>query len=518
MNQINVNIKAKEEKVDGRLHSQFIEFLGNCIHEGIWVGEDSSIPNEKGIRKDVLKALKALEIPVLRWPGGCYADRYHWRDGIGDKKKRPVTYNENFGTFEMESNQFGTDEFMYLCEEIGAKPWLNINLLSGSVEEAVSWAEYCNREDKTDLVLERIKNGGIKPYQVEYWGIGNEAWAGGGNYTPKEYAADYRRFTTAFPTFTGQLNDEGEALKQRMIIVGPDGNKKKERKSWTRELFEEFARYRQPRLAAMDLHFYNWNLNEKDFVTSFEKEGWYQVIHGALEIEEVILEQYELIREGLNKIEPDLENIWFEPSHCDLYIGEWGNWHREAFSARPALYQQCTMRDAVTTAITLDIFHQHCDKVKLACAAQTVNVLNSLILTQQEKMLLTPNYYVFMMYKVHRNAVKIDCQTISGTAYEKDSKRVKNIYAFASYGDGIINLNIVNADYEKSHEVAVCFDQVIKYMEGMTLSAKAPCEYNSVENPDNITPVKAKEPEIRDNKVNIRLLPASVNVYRFLCE
>lgn len=519
MNRIDVNTKEQKGIIDKKLHSQFIEFLGNCIHEGIWVGENSEIPNYKGIRKDVADALKELEIPVLRWPGGCYADKYHWRNGVGPKTQRPITYNENFGTYELEDNQFGTDEFMEFCKLLGAKPWLNLNLLSGSVEEAVSWAEYCNRTDNSTLAQERAKNSNSKPYNVEYWGIGNEAWAGGGTYTPEGYMNDYRKFVSAMPTFTGQLNEWKEPLSQKMIMVGPDGNKSAERKEWTRNLFEQFAKYRQPKLDAIDLHFYNWNIkDENDKVTDFDKDGWYRVIYGAMEIEEVIKEQYELISEGLEKIKGDPEDPWFVPPHCDLYIGEWGNWHREAFMSRPALYQQCTMRDALTTAITLDIFHNNCDVLKLACVAQTVNVLNSLILTQGDKMVLTPNYYVFMMYKVHRDAQKIECNVNSDIAYEKGDIKVNTIYSFASIKDNIVSLNIINTDIEMEHEVTVELDEILNYVEGITLNTKSPTNYNSIDEPDKISPHKAVEPIMDGKKIKLNVLAASVNVYRFVCE
>ena len=199
MSKIVVKCDTNSGYISPELHSQFIEFLGTCIYDGIWVGEDSEIPNYAGMRKDVVDALKVLEPPVIRWPGGCYADTYHWRDGIGEREKRPVTYNENFGTFEVDNNHFGTHEFMQFCEMLGAKPWLNVNLLSGSVSEMREWVEYCNRSEKTSLSMERAKNGSEEPFQVKFWGIGNESWDGGGKMTAQLYANEYRKFASSMP-------------------------------------------------------------------------------------------------------------------------------------------------------------------------------------------------------------------------------------------------------------------------------------------------------------------------------
>ncbi len=271
MNKIEVSI-SPGAVIDEKLHGQFIEFLGSCIKDGIWVGEASEIPNYQGLRKDVVDALAEIAPPIMRWPGGCYADTYHWRNGIGDMQSRPVVFNSNFGTMEPENNHFGTHEFMRFCRMIGAAPWLSINMLSGSVAEMREWAEYCNRPEGTTLAEERSQNGDREPFGVEYWGIGNESWAGGGNYTPQSYAAEYRKFATAFPA-TPQAGVPFKPF-EKMIAVGPDGNKPKERVKWTEEFFEEYAKYRQPPLYGYDLHFYNWNISDpEDHVTSFSEEA-----------------------------------------------------------------------------------------------------------------------------------------------------------------------------------------------------------------------------------------------------
>lgn len=517
MNTIKINCKMKKGKIQPELHGQFIEFLGNCINDGIWVGEKSSIPNYNGLRKDVVDALKKLAPPVIRWPGGCYADAYHWRDGVGPRKERPKTYNENFGTYELETNQFGTHEFMELCKRVGAQPWININMLSGTVAEMKEWAEYCNRKDSTTLSCERESNGSKESFNVLYWGIGNECWGGGGNYTAEGYANEYRKYASAFPIF-GKITPKGmEGLDLKLIACGPDGNKSKERVSWTKDFFRSLGDYRQPKIHAYDLHFYNWNvLNQNETESQFEKEDWYRVLNGAMELQDVILEQDQLIKEGVNSF-PETEGIFQSPkASCDLIVGEWGNWHGCSFAARPALYQQCSMRDALTSAITLDIFHRNCAIVKMACVAQTVNVLNSLILTDGDKMVLTPNYHVFDMYKVHRGADAVECTVDTESVYSNGEIDVKNIYCFASIKDYIISINIVNACMDEEKDITINFDTDVLFSDAKVLAGECANSYNSMELPNEIVVVEGKTPEYHGGVWLFKVPAASVSVYRFI--
>ncbi|MDL2302160.1 alpha-N-arabinofuranosidase [Lachnospiraceae bacterium OttesenSCG-928-D06] len=507
--EIEFKIHTEQEKsfIQPELHSHFVEFLGSCIYDGIWVGLESEIPNYKGLRKDVVDAMKALEPSVIRWPGGCYADTYHFRNGIGALEKRPVTYNENFGTFEKDSNQFGTHEFMELCKMVGAKPWLNINMMSGSVEEMRDWMEYCNRSEGTELAKLREKNGSKEAFQVELFGLGNEVWGGGGYMRPSAYADEYRKYATAMPSFS-TIGELGKS-KIKRIACGPDGNKKQERVRWTKEFFQSLSEYRFPAIDGYDLHFYNWNINgEEKSEVEFGKKEWDKVIAGALELEEVIVEQYELIQEGLAQIPKGEEIFAFEEPKVDLIIGEWGNWHKGAFVNRPALYQQCTMRDAVTTALTLDIFHHHCDKVKMACVAQSINVLNSLILTQGESCILTPNYYVFQMYMVHK----------AGKVLAISENANDSVHIFASRKGEIISINLINTSYEEEKEVCLCLSEAAECIK-ITRLAGAPSAYNSVENPYLVQAeeISIKEVIKEDNQRIFRcnMKAASVNVYQF---
>lgn len=506
--QIRIHENCTYGFINSELHGQFIEFLGTCIYDGIWVGEESNIPNIHGLRKDAIDALAQLEPPIIRWPGGCYADVYHWRNGIGKREERPVTYNENFNTFEMDTNQFGTHEFMELCRLVNAKPWLNINMLTGNPSEMRDWMEYCNRSENTSLAKERCKNGSEEPFHVKYWGIGNESWCGGGMMTAQDYSAQYRRFSSAAPVFTPTKDDD----KPYLIACGPDGNKPLERKKWTKDLFQSFSKYRQPRLNGIDLHFYNWNLeNDDETETDFSEKDWYRVIYGCLELEQVICEQFELIQEGLETFpKPEVEIPGNETtSKCDLIIGEWGNWHKVAFDRRPALFQQCTMRDAITTALTLNILQRNCNQVKMACVAQSVNVLNSIILTEGEKFVKTPNYDVFELYKVHRASQAVIIDDIEKSDIEK------RIFSFVSRKEDSIYVSLINIDMKEEHTIELIFDNTLSFEECEELTSQNPNDCNTFDNPNLIRKKKGVKPKKTNQGYEVTLSPASVNLFIF---
>jgi alpha-N-arabinofuranosidase len=501
---LHIDPAATIARINPALHGQFIEFLGTCIDDGIWVGPDSEIPHTAGVRQGVLDALRELQPPVLRWPGGCYADTYHWRDGIGDPASRPTTFNENFGTYELDDHQFGTDEYLRLCEAIGAEPWINVNMMSGSVAEARDWMEYVNRASGTDLARLRAANGHEAPYGVRYWGIGNEPWGGGGTMTPQSYVDQYRGYATAMPRFTSSVFEASTAYP---IASGPDGNKPRERVEWTRDFFRALTAYRQPPIAGYDLHFYNWNIDhEDDTPTRFDQAGWDRVIAGCLELEDVIREQWALIEEGLAAVPEPESSLDTRLSRVDLIIGEWGNWHRDAFYARPALYQQVTMRDAITTALTLDILQRNADKVTMACNAQTVNVLNSLILTEGDATVLTPNYDVFMMYKAHRDATALAVDAVDAAS---------GAYAFASVtDDGTVLVNLTNASMTDATDVELEFAVPVRIEQVETLAADEPTRHNTAAQPDAVRRAATRVDGEAATSHTVRLPAGSVNVVR----
>lgn len=513
---IKISTQTKKSFINPYLHGHFIEFLGTCISDGIWVGEDSAIPNTGGMRKDVIDALKKLAPPVIRWPGGCYADRYHWRDGVGPRAQRPVTYNNNFGTKTVEKNHFGTHEFMQLCKLTNAQPWLNINMMTGSPAEMYEWAEYCNRAEPTALAALRAENGSPASFDVKYWGVGNESWAGGGNYTAQGYVDAYRRYATAFPFQGGPERENSPCL----IAVGPDGNKPEERVKWTKDFFAALCQYRMPPLHGYDLHFYNWNIaNPEDNVTVFDEDAWYDVISGSRELESVLLEQYDLIQDGMRATPSEPSPFGdFPPPECKLIVGEWGNWHRPQPDAPGALFQQCTMRDAITTALTLDIFHANSDKVYMACVAQSVNVLNSLILTFDDKTVLTPNYHVFEMYQPHRNADALLCETDAPVLKTKATGNVNAVHAFASQKGKEIYVNLINPSIDAECTANIQLDAQAAFSKGVLLGGLDGKAHNTPENPDAVHPVQAPPLIHSGGGWQVTLPKASVSVYHLHME
>lgn len=496
-----IDTKRATSTIDPKLHGQFIEFLGECIDQGIWVGPDSDIPSIDGFRKEIVEKLKELHPAIIRWPGGCYADTYHWREGIGPRENRPVTFNENFGTFKRDDHQFGTDEFMKLCELVGAEPWININLMTGSVQEMKDWMEYCNRPSGTDLSDLRAKNGHPAPYNVKYWGIGNEVWSGGGFMTPAQYAEKYREYSTAMPSFKSSVEDKDHNYR---IASGPDGNKPIESVTWTQDLLKELASYRQPSIQALDLHYYNWNLTGDDSPTEFNEESWYRVLNGARAIGKTIDEQLLLIREGLARMPQPESSMDSRLDHLDLVVGEWGVWHKDSFTARPALKQQVTMRDAIATALTLNVLQNHCEDIKIATVAQSVNVLNSLFLTEGKQTIVTPNYDVFQMYQHHKNGQLIPLNN-------EDPK----VELFASIKDGIITITAINLSYHNEKEITLDFLEGKRLINQEVLHANDVHDVNDVEHPNQVRLQQVPVKETTKQQFRFVLPNASVTNFQF---
>ena len=280
---ITVHLQQPIATIQPQLHGQFIEHLGTCIYDGIWVGEQSSIPNINGIRRSVVEALQQLHPPVIRWPGGCFADGYHWEDGIGPRDQRPVRVANRWGLDEIEPNGFGTHEFLDLCRLVGAEPWFNGNLGGGTPRELSEWVEYCNYAGTTTITQRRVANGAPEPFGVRFWGIGNESWECGGKFHPETYADAYKRFESHFPRFEGQ--------PLFLIACGPDGNKPQENAAWTEGFFTRLREWRWPRIHGYDAHFYTWNMRFADMqavagsATEYSVDQWYQLIADSLEIE-----------------------------------------------------------------------------------------------------------------------------------------------------------------------------------------------------------------------------------------
>ena len=468
-NRLKVELESPVGTIDPRLHGQFIEHLGTCIYDGIWAKTDGS--EGSGLRETVVEALAAIAPPVVRWPGGCFADQYAWEDGVGPRGQRPVRVANRWGRDEVETNAFGTHEFMELCRRIGAEPWLNGNVATGSARAMRDWVEYCNFRGDTTRTQERRDNGAPEPFGIFYWGIGNEPWDCGGKFTPREYANAFRLFESSLPNY--------QHAPLYLIGAGPDGNKPHEREIWTQEFFEQIFAWRRPRLAGYDLHFYTWNsAHEAGRALEFDVADWYYLIHRNMQLEPVIVRQREIM-DG------------FDPKRqVDLIVGEWGIWH-PAEKGWPLFWRQSTLRDAVCAALTLDMFHRHADTVKMACLAQTVNVLGSLLLTQGDAVIKTPIYHVFAMYKDHRGgeslAVELKSEEVVFQA-DTGTATMPALWAAASRLDGVLTLTVVNINCERSLKVDLELPVDADEMTVTELTDACLQAHNSADEPERLVP------------------------------
>jgi len=416
--------------IQPEIYGHFAEHLGRCIYEGVWVGEHSSIPNTRGIRNDVAAALKALRPAVLRWPGGCFADDYHWQDGIGPRDRRPRRINAHWSQ-QPEPNSFGTHEFINLCRMIGAQPYICGNLGSGTVREMRDWVEYCNWPAGSTWADIRAANGSPDPFAVKYWGVGNENWGCGGNFSPEDYCTEFRRYA-------GFMFNLGNPLY--LIACGPCGNDTE----WTRRFFTKLKKnyWDFGRIHGYAAHYY---CGTAGTATEYTTDQWYHLIRAAAQMEPLVVQQ----RAAMDG---------FDPARAiGLIVDEWGTWHPPT-PGRPCLWQQNTMRDALVAALTLDIFNRHADKVVMSNIAQTINVLQSMILTDGAKMAVTPTGHVYEMYKEHQGAAAVRAlfeadhiQYGSGA----DVNRVFGLAGSASMRDGKLTVSVVNPSVDKTAETTI---------------------------------------------------------------
>jgi alpha-L-arabinofuranosidase len=385
--EIEINPSETGPEISPHLYGHFLEHLGGVIYNGVWVGWDSKIANVNGIRQRFVEDIKRIGAPNFRWPGGCFADGYHWRDGIGDPGKRPRTYNYwqasmPAGLDHTETNQFGIHEFMRLCRLTGAEPYLAANMASGSPQEFHDWVLYCNAPSGTvSLAGERAAHGDPAPFGVRWWGVGNESWGCGGDMMPHEYATLYRRFVTQFPVYPP---------KPFLVAVGPRGHSKDLDLSWTTGFFEAMRGHRSP-VDGLSVHYYTDFRNSPEKVSTFDARGWYDVLREGLRTETVIEQHWA----AMGRYDPQ--------HHTKLIVDEWGVWYRpgEEIAPKYILSQPVTLRDALHTALTLDVFNRHADKIAMANVAQTINCIHSLFLAQGDQYTRTPPFYVFEMYRPH---------------------------------------------------------------------------------------------------------------------
>lgn len=482
-----ISIRAAEgrETINRAIYGHFSEHLGRCIYEGYWVGEGSPIPNLRGIRQDVVQALRKIKVPVLRWPGGCFADEYHWMDGIGPRSERPTMVNTHWGKVT-ETNHFGTHEFLDLCEQLGCEPYICGNVGSGTVRELQQWVEYVTFDGVSPMAELRRRNGRDEPWRVRYWGVGNENWGCGGNMRPEHYADLYRRFATYIRDFGGNRTFK--------IACGPNGGDVR----WTEVLMREAGR----RMHGLALHYYCGSGKRPKRATEFALEDWYAQMRRALEIEPII-EKHVAI---MDKYDPE--------NRVALIVDEWGAWHVVEGGTNPGfLYQQNTIHDALVAAVTLDAFNRHCRRVKMANIAQTVNVLQAMILTDGARMIVTPTYHVFEMYVPHHDAtmlpVDVECARCG-----PEGDRIPVLSASASKAaGGEIHLSLACLDPERGVEVSSeVLGAAVRKVSGRILTAEDLNAHNTFERPEAVKPEPFSGASVEGGRLKISLPAKSVVV------
>lgn len=492
---VKMNLNAAETKgtISRYLYGQFAEHLGRCIYEGIWVGEDSPIENVEGYRKDVLEALKQLNIPVLRWPGGCFADEYHWEDGIGPKSERARMINNNWGGVE-ENNHFGTHEFLRLCELLDTEPYISGNVGSGTVREMQQWVEYMTFDGESPMANLRKQNGQEKPWKLQFFGVGNENWGCGGNMRPEYYADLYRHYATYVRNYGGN-----QIYK---IACGPNTDDY----HWTEVLMREAGGL----MNGLSLHYYtlptgNW-FGSKGSSTEFGIDEWFATLKNTLHMEELIVKHSKI----MDKYDPEYK--------VGLIVDEWGGWYDVEPGSNPGfLYQQNTLRDALIAGINLNIFHKYSKRVKMANIAQVVNVLQAMVLTEGDRMIVTPTYHVFDMYKVHQDAELLDI-SFESPMYKHGSQMIPQLSVSASKNeDGMIHISACNLHHAVSTSVSCHIEGIEgKEVSGQILTHASLNAHNTFDRPEEVAPVKFTEVSLKDGELNFVLPPASVVVLKLV--
>jgi alpha-N-arabinofuranosidase len=484
-NKLTVNADQGRETISRHIYGHFSEHLGRCIYGGYWVGENSPIPNTRGIRNDVVQALKDISIPNLRWPGGCFADEYHWMDGIGPRSERPKMVNTHWGGVT-EDNSFGTHEFLDLCEQLGCEPYISGNLGSGSVEEMSKWVEYITFDGESPMSKLRKQNGREKPWKVRYWGVGNESWGCGGSMTPDFYADQYRRYAT-------YCRNYGDNRLYRIACGASDADY-----GWTETLMKQAG----GRMQGLSLHHYtvtkSWG--DKGSATQFDEAEYFTTIQKTLFMEE-LLSKHSTI---MDRYDPQ--------KRVGLITDEWGTWFNVEPGTNPGfLYQQNTMRDAILAGINLNIFNAHCDRVKMTNIAQTVNVLQAVILTDNEKMLLTPTYWVFYLYKVHHDATLLPV-SLACNKYEQNGRKMDAVSVSASKdASGKIHITLVNIDPNKAQSIESELRGVTaKSVSGKILTAAKIDDYNTFEQPNTVLVKDFKDAKLSKGVLSVSLPSKSV--------
>lgn len=491
-----INTKKELGHINPEIQGHFSEHLGRCIYEGIFVGENSNIPNTNGMRNDVVAALKEMKIPVLRWPGGCFADEYHWKDGIGPKEARKRMINTNWGGV-VEDNSFGTHEFMELVNQLGCKAYINGNVGSGTVREMSEWVEYMTFDGVSPMADLRKENGREAPWTVEYFGIGNESWGCGGYMLPEYYATQFRQYQA----FVKNYNPN---RRIKRIAVGPN----EDDYEWTEVLLKECYKGQgswndnHGFMDGLSLHYYTlpYDWSKKGAATGFDAREWYMTLSKTLRMEEL-----------LNKHSAILER--YDPENkIALIVDEWGTWYDVEEGTNPGfLYQQNTMRDALVAGINLNLFNKHCRRVKMANIAQLINVLQSVILTEGEDMIKTPTYHVFKMYSAHQDGTLLESSIDTDSIGLEENYMVPNLTESVSLGkDGKLHITVTNLSCSDSYEVECNTLGVdIRSVKASIVSGEMGA-YNTFENPECVREEDFNAFELNSDRLKFTIPACSV--------
>lgn len=491
-----IDLDGEGPRISRHIYGHFAEHLGRCIYGGFFVGEDSEIPNEQGIRLDVVDALRALRIPNLRWPGGCFADEYHWRDGIGPRDQRPRMVNSHWGDV-VEDNSFGTHEFMQLCEMLGADPYISGNVGSGTVQEMSEWVEYLTRDDDSPQADARRRNGRDEPWKVPFWGIGNETWGCGGTMTAAHSANLARQFST-------YVRNHGDNKVYR-VAAGANADDY----DWTDVLMRSVASIGVgPRpdtpFQAVSLHHYtttgSWAARGR--ATGFDGDAYFRTLRHAHHIGEVVRRHASI----MDAYDPERT--------IGLVVDEWGTWWDVEEGTNPGfLYQQNTMRDALVAAIHFDAFHRNAERITMANIAQTVNVLQAMILTDPESgaLVLTPTYHVFAMNVGHHDARRLDVRTVGELPRrEVDGTTIDLLSAFASRQDDSALISLANQELTETIRVRLDLrGTAVSSAEAQVLTATTVDGHNTPDAPDEVRPKSLDVVRASDHQIEVELPPHS---------
>ena len=484
--QVTVRADQPSHPIPRHLYGQFAEHLGHLIYGGFWVGTDSDIPNTRGIRNDVVAALRNLNIPNLRWPGGCFADEYHWRDGVGPREKRPKRVNSLWGGVT-EPNAFGTHEFLDLCDMLGCEPYISGNVGSGTVQEMQQWLEYMTFAGDSDLANERRGNGRDAPWKIKFFGVGNENWGCGGSMYPEHYADEFRRYGEFCRPYSGN-----EVFKIACGANGDDYN-------WTRVLADRAA----DRMSGLSLHYYTVDWSRKGSATAFDTDKYFDTLSRASRMDDLLTKHSAILDERDPK------------KRITLVVDEWGTWFDVEPGTNPGfLYQQNTVRDALVAGLTLNIFHRHAERVRMANIAQVVNVLQAMVLTDGPKMLLTPTYHVFELYKPFQDATSLPTE-VSGPHYVLNGPELEQLSASAcKTADGKVHVALCNLHHADPLDVEAKLAGVSGGggVTGRIVTGETIQSHNTFDETGNVAAADFKGATMRGGAVKLTLPPHAVVV------